>query len=244
MTTAAVLIDDALQFIGVSSGIMPAEPDQQQRAFKILQRMYDVLPEKNIYLQLQRPATVAANLREPGYATECLVSILGKMCAPYFQAELTMSHETAYSEAMNLLKRKTGRRPQTQYPGTLPIGSGNYQYGRSDCWHFYAEETQFQYVLFDQQNVGESRIYTADITTEATRRGTTVSTVVWANIGDVSPTISNEGLSGSIATARLTFGTPGNAIVRARVTFANSEVYDWILKVQIVDPEHTYSADS
>ena len=233
MTTAANLINDALQWINVSSGIMPAEPDQQSRSFKLLQRMYEILPAQNVYLQLQRPASVSADLREPSYATEALVHILGKMAAPYFQAQLGPLHEEAYQDSISMLRRKTGRIARPRYPDTLPIGSGNYC--DADTF-FYVDDGPSQLALFDEANVGESRTYTADFNPEAQRRNTTVATVDWSNLADRRATISNQAVVSNIASARLTYGENGPIRVRARCTFANGEVYDWILHVSVVEP--------
>lgn len=233
MTTAAVLINDALQFINVSSSIMPAEPEEQSRAFSVLKRLYDSLPSQGIYLELRRPATVSADIREPGYSTEALVAILGKTAAPYFQAQLSQEQFSAYEDAMNMLRRKTMKRPRSSYPGTLPIGSGHYY---NSEFFYYTEESNTQTALFDQANIGESRVYSADFGAEATRRNTTVSSVAWASIGAESATVSDVALASSVATARITYDYQGSIIVRARCTFANSEVYDWILKVDVGDP--------
>lgn len=240
MTIASTLVNDALQFLNVSSGIMPADPGEQQRAFTTLKRLFDMLPSKNIYLEMQRPATVNANLREPGWSTEHLVVILAKHAAPYFQADLSQGQMELYDEAMNELRRRTGKPVSTMYPANLPLGGGNLLYG--DQWEFYYPgQNEYQYTLFDQRKVGEAKIYTVDFSTEADRRNTTVSSVAWSNIGDEDATISGETLSGNIAQTMLTFGqVPGLVIVKARATFANGEIYDGILRIDLIDPESVY----
>lgn len=239
MTVASTIINDALQWIGVSSSIMPAEPDQQSRTFKALLRLYAILPTQNIYLQMQRPASVNVNLREPEYATECLVHILGKTVAPYFKASLTPDHYAQYSESMNLLRRKTGRRAVAKYGTDVPIGSGNMQ--GCDYWsHFYSGDNQYQFTLFDEVKMGESKIYPIDFNERASYGNTTLLSVVWSNIGAESATISEEAVSGNIASARLTYPVDGPVIVRARATFANGDIYDGIIQARVVDPQSLY----
>lgn len=232
MTVASILIEDALQLIGVSSAIMPSEPDQQVRAFRVLQRLYDILPEENIYLDMQRPATVQSNIREPGYATEPLVHILAKWVAPYFKADATF---VPFKESMNFLRRKTGRTASTKYPAGVPIGSGNTAHG-FNLLHFYVGDNPYQFMLFDEAKVGESKVYTADFTAEASRRNTTVASVAWANVTGEVVAISNETLTGSIAKAQFTYSSPGNSEIRARCTFADTQVYDAFFKIHVVDP--------
>lgn len=238
MTIASTIINDALQWIGVSSVIMPAEPDQQNRAFKTLQRLYAILPTQNVYLQMQRPASVGVNLREPEYATEALVHILGRTVAPYFQAALTQDHYTQYADSMNLLRRKTGRRAIAKYGSDVPIGSGNSYY--TDWAHYYLGDNQYQFTLFDEAKIGESKLYPLDFNERATYGNTTLSSVVWSNIGTESATISEEAISGNIATARLTYPSAGPVIVQARATFANGDIYDGIIQVRVVDPQSYY----
>lgn len=239
MTIASTIINDALQWIGVSSVIMPAEPDQQNRAFKTLQRLYAILPTQNVYLQMQRPASVGVNLREPEYATEALVHILGKTAAPYFQASLTPDHYELYKDSMNLLRRKTGRRAIAKYGSDVPIGSGNAQ-NYADWAHYYLGDNQYQFTLFDEAKEGESKLYPLDFNERATYGNTSLSSVVWSNIGAESATISEEAVSGNIATARLNYPSAGPVIVRARATFANGDIYDGIIQVRVVDPQSAY----
>lgn len=238
MTIASTIINDALQWIGVSSVIMPAEPDQQNRAFKTLQRLYAILPTRNIYLQMQRPATVNVNLREPEYATEALVHILGREVSPFFQVALTPLMESQYRESLNFLRAKTGRRAISKYGSDVPVGSGNTNY---DCWaHYYTGDNQYQFTLFDEAKIGESKLYPLDFNERATYGNTTLSSVVWSNIGTESATISEEAISGNIATARLTYPSDGPVIVQARATFANGDIYDGIIQVRVVDPQSNY----
>lgn len=240
MTTAATLINDALEYLNVSSGIMGADPGQKQRTFTSLKRLFDVLPTQNIYLQMQRPATVNADLREPLWATEHLVVILARQVAAYFQAEFGFIQTEQYQEAMNQLRRKTGKPVSTSYPSTLPMGAGNRDY-TGYSYFFYPGQNEYQYTLFDDAKVGEIKIYTADFSDEASRRNTTLSAVSWSNVGDEDVGISAPAVSGNISTATITIGsTAGLAVVKARGTFATGEVYDIIIKIQINDPEGVY----
>jgi hypothetical protein len=229
MTVAATIVNDALQFCGVSSSIMPSDPDQHQRAFTTLKRLFDILPTESVYLEMRRPSTISADILEPGYATEPLVAILAKWVAPYFQTSVDPEH---YENAIRLLRSKTRRKIETAYPDTLPVGSGNMEYSLS---YFYPGQNQYQITQFDSAHAGEAKIYAFDFSSEATRRGTTVSSVTMSNIGFISVTISGEALSSSLKTCLVTFNDVGNALVRARCAFASGEIYDSVLECEVSD---------
>lgn len=236
MTTASTFIDDALQFLGVSSYLVEADPDQQQRCFTTIQRLFYSLPTQSVYLNMRRPSTTATNLREPGWSTEYLVAVIAKNVVPYFPGiSLSPEKVDAYSKAMAALKRKTARPIVTQYPSLLPIGAGNSMI-RKD-WHFYPGDTQYQYTQWDDRNRGEQQIYYVDFEEAATERNTSVSSVVWLNIGAENATISGETLSSNLANATLLFPIAGNVSVRARATFASGEIFDGIVRVGVTDPE-------
>lgn len=228
MTTAATIINQALEYIGVSSVLAPANGNQQSRAFDVLKELFDSLPCDSIYLQMQRPATTSADLREPLYAKGALVKILGYELLPYFRKRAEAIDIKMYDEAKTMLQNKTRRPIRTSYDRTVP--------GQ----HYYIGDTKYQYTLYDERKEGEVKVYTMDFTSEASQRNTTVSSVSWSNIGSVNATISGEALSGSIATATATFTLSGHVTLQARATFANGEIYDGIFNIDVIDPESIY----
>lgn len=240
MTVASTLIDDTLEYLGLSSYLVSADPNQQQRVLKTLQRLFYLLPEQSIYIPMNRPASTATNLREPGYATQSLIPILARYSKPFFKAAQWDSiKEDDYTSAMALLQRTTKRPRKTQYPDGLPVGQGN-----NDRWFndkfFYPGETQYQVTLYDNRNKGEIKTYELDFTDEITARNTSVSSVAWSNVGAVNATISGTSLSSNVATGTLTFSAPGLAVVRVRATLADGDVYDQVLNIRVVEPESLY----
>lgn len=240
MSQASTIVNDALEFLTVSSGLMPADPGQQQRGFKSLQRLMDKMPTMDIYLDMRRPASINADLREPLWSTEDLAIMLAYHSAPYFDAELSMHKLELYQEALNELRRRTGKPVHTNYPGNLPIGGGNIAYG--GCFsHYYVGDTQYQYTMYDQRKTGEAKIYSIDFSSEAARRNTTVTSVVWSNSGSESGVISNESLAGSVAEAFVSFeNVTGEVVIEARCTFATGEIFDGIIRISVVNPESNY----
>ena len=239
MTTAATIINDSLEWLGVSSHIMPVSPAQQQRGFTIVERLFDLLPAKNIHLQMQRPASVSADLREPKFSTEPLVHVVADYLKPYFpKHQLSLDKMQQIKDSYTLLRNKTGKPRRMSYPGGLPRGSGNLNW--NTCTYHYPGQTEYQYTLWDERKEGENKIYTADFNAEAAMKNTTVSSVAWSNIGSVNGTISNEALSSNIATAQVDFPSAGQVVLKARATFASGEKYDVIIRVSVVDPETFY----
>lgn len=238
MTIASTIYTDALRFIGEESPILAAEPEDQNEIFIRFQRLFEILPQQDIYLPMLRPASSSTDVREPEWATEALAQILARMVLPYFKgANWSPIHEESYRESKRLLMNKTSKPIKINYPSTLPRGSGNWD----NCFpFFYPGQDKYKITYYDNRFYGESKIYTADFTSESGLRGTTVSSVTWSNLGSADATISNESTSDAISTARLTFGQTGKVLVRARATFANSEIYDNLIEIIVVDPESEY----
>lgn len=240
MTKASVLIDDALQMIGVSSHMMPADPAQQQRAFTTLKRLFYSLPARSVYLQMRRPASLTAEMREPQWATDALVAILADAIGPYFPGrQNNPAAAVAYSQGLRMLQRKTRRPTAQSYDSTVPLGSGNYSYGWSS-WFYYPGDTNYQYTQYDNRRSGEISRYYFDFTDEAQARNTDVASIAWENVGAERALVSDEQLSGSEASALVEFTRPGSVVIRARCTFTNGEVYDGVLQVSVTSPTAAY----
>ena len=76
------------------------------------------------------------------------------------------------------------------------------------------------------------RTYTVDFNVQVGKLGTTVSSVVWT-VEDGSATIASEALASSVASALITTGTIGCALIKVVPTFANggSEIHYFKLDV-------------
>jgi hypothetical protein len=227
MTICSTLVNDALQFIGVSSSIMPADPDQQQRAFTTLKRLFDDLPTKlQVYLPLRRPASISADLFEPLYATESLAIILGRHVAPYFEAELSPSKLELYDEAVKSMRWRSKRPTVKVYSGRLALPQGEW---------FYPGQDAGQYTIYDSCRLDQVKFYEFDFSDEVSRRNTSLTSVTMESIGEADATISSETLSGNVKRFKVTYSDTGRVIIRGRALFASTETFDNILQADVYE---------
>ena len=236
MTVASVLVDDVLQWMNETSDMMPSTSSQQQKVFRVIELLFDNLPKDGIYLRMNRPASISANLREPNGSTLALIPVIAHYSRSYFRAKFTAEQQKEILEAKNYLCREYGRKRKTNYPSTLPRGSGN---DNTYFWsYFYPGQDQYKITYWDCKHIGESEIYEFDFTPFATRQNTSVSSVVISNLGSENATISGQSTSSNITSARLTFPTCGSYIVQGRATMASSEISDIVHRIDVVDPEY------
>ena len=232
MTTATVIVNDALALLNLYSDVLPADPAHQQRGFTSLVSMLHRMRGDGMLVVNQMPASILSDLKEPSWATDGLKFELASAVAPFLRAALTQEQEMYRQKAMQTLMNNAAPPVACSLPATLPRGSGNWEY-QDDS--FYSGAVSFEYDIYDQRFKGESSTYYADFDYDATVRGTTVSSVAWSNQGSVSATISGASVSSNLATAVLAFPTAGTVIVRARATYANSEIKDFTFRIEVND---------
>lgn len=92
------------------------------------------------------------------------------------------------------------------------------------------------YVPTDSQMIGEDVTHKWDFSREATRRGTTVSSVAWSKDNGESATISNEALASSVASAQVSGSSRGISFIKTTCTFADGSTRDKYLKLTLLDP--------
>lgn len=234
MTTVTTLIDDALQWMGVSSILMPAEPEEQQRVWRTAQALFSILPKRNVYLRLQRPASVSADILEPEWATFPLAVVLADLSAEFFRVDFTPRQLEKIDEMWGLLRNKAGKPIQAYYP----------PYRNHDFRYFYPGQNDDQIQYWDIQNREAIKTYTFDFTDEVTRRGTSLSSVAVTNIGVKDATIGTPSTSSGVVTSQVTFPEVGRYLLEARGTFASGDIYDIFIQVDVVDQANYYRADN
>lgn len=92
------------------------------------------------------------------------------------------------------------------------------------------------------QNYEDEVNYSIDFSREATRRGTTVSSVAWSHIAGNSVTIDNTALASNVASADIKGSYRGKSKVAATAAFADGNKRKRIIVVTILDAsiEQTY----
>ncbi len=231
MTVATTIVNSALRLLNLNNGILPVDPAHQVVAFECLVDMLHALRGDDLYVVRQFPATITADLKEQSWATAGLKEMLAKYSAPYLQS---MVPDNIGSEGERILRNRARPPIACALPDTLPTGSGNTGHS-SFAWpyRFFSGDDGVEYSFSGSVNKGESGTYYADFDYDATLRATTVASVVWSNLKSATAAISGAALSGNLASATLAFGTQGDIAVRARATYANAQIKDYLFDIGV-----------
>ena len=123
METAKSLINDALQDILVQASEQPIEPVDFQTARRYLNRMMAISPYNLLGF------TVITNPNElvtvVDGALEGIIFNLAKRLLTTYDMPLTAELQASASDGLKNIRRITTNIRPTQFPSTLPIGSGN-----------------------------------------------------------------------------------------------------------------------
>ena len=239
MTTGTVIVNDALSLINLNSDVLPAKPAHQQRGFKALVDMLKRMRGDGQRVVRQLPSAIGTDLHEPSWATEGLKFSLAMALAPYLRQTLTNEQMLYGEKAIKTLRNRASPPIACAMPDTLPRGSGNYE----ECYEtFFNGRLVVDYDVYAEGFVGESATFYADFDYDADNRGTSVSSVAWTNLGSTDATISSTSLSGNVASAQLSFTSEGSVIVRARATYANAQIKDFLFNVEVTDLAYSPSA--
>jgi hypothetical protein len=231
MSSCKTIVNDALALLNLGNGILPVEPRHQARAFSELVNLLNALRGDNVFLVRSIPANINADLKEPLWATRGLCDMLARAVAPFLQATVPA---TLSDEGERIL-RNTARQPiSCAFPDTLPRGAGNSWYGTYSAWSwtFYNGFDWSDFGYYGNANPGESDTYYADFDGDAVLRGTTVASVVWSVEGG-SVAISNQSLSSNLASAQFKFQSSGRQKIRARATYANGQIHDFLFSIEV-----------
>ena len=93
-----------------------------------------------------------------------------------------------------------------------------------------------------QQYKGEARVRTADWTVMAEKLGTSVSTVTWS-VDSGTATITGEALASNVATALITTGSTGCALIKVVATMADGQIDNHYFKINVSEPSCVVSTN-
>jgi len=93
-----------------------------------------------------------------------------------------------------------------------------------------------------QQYKGESFTYTIDWSVSASQLGTSVSSVVWS-VDDGSATIANEAIGSNVASALITTGATGCALIKVTATLGDGQIDIHYFKIKVSDPSCVVSTN-
>lgn len=134
--TASTIIRDALQEIIVQSSEQPIQPNEATDAMRYLNRMMFAWDAKGIALGYTVISSLGDEITVPDGALEGIVLNLAIKLAPQYDVAVSMDLRENARDAYKSVLKLSITRPLSQYPSTLPVGSGNYD-NSFDSQHFY-----------------------------------------------------------------------------------------------------------
>ena len=143
METASSVIKSALQEILVQASEAPIEPSEAQDTLTYMNRYMASLAARGVNLGYTKVTALNDPITIPDGAIEGLVFKVAERIAPQFdKQDVTsgMSFRQNAREALHAMYSIAVQPQPAQYPGILPIGSGNEDDVQAGD-HFYPDQT-------------------------------------------------------------------------------------------------------
>lgn len=226
-------MNQALELLNLNNGFKPVDPRHQQVGFRVLVDLLIKMRGDEIFVTNQIPASISQEINEKPLAKLGLTYELAYyISAPLQIREFPPTFNELRKDACETLYINLRPSTEQQYPETLPIGGGN-QTSNDFAFRFYGQQDLAEYQIYDTVNWKESAFYYADFDSDATLKGTTVSSVEWEVLDGAATQISNESLTNNVASALVTFNEEGTVTYKATATYATGEVKDFLFQVRV-----------
>lgn len=139
METAQQVINDALQEILVQAAEQPVQTVDFQAGRRYLNRMMATVPFNGLgYTTVTNPLDLVTI---PDAALEAVVFNLAKRLSTSYNIPLTASLEMSAKNGLSEVRRLTVNIEASEFPCTLPVGSGNENDISLGNTHFYANSS-------------------------------------------------------------------------------------------------------
>ena len=235
MTTAKDIVNQSLKLCNEFSRILAIDPYVQQEGFTALVDMLVTMRGDGMYVTPQIPASINDDLKELPWAKKGIIYNLAESVAPFIQSSgFVPSFFQQFKKANNTMYVNAKPPTDQRRPETMPTGSGNNDW----CWwwsyEFYSQHDNTDYQYYEAPNKGEAYLYVADFDADASQNNTSVSSVTW-EVTQGTATIANITTTGNASQALITFTNEGVVKIKARATYANSEIrdFDFLFNVNI-----------
>lgn len=126
MATVAQVAKASLQRILVQADEAPLEPSEYQDFIFAMNNLMLDLDAKGINLGYTEVANLGDDITIPTSCLRGLIALMAIEVAPDYNRPIPESLVLAAREGMRTMRRVGMTRRQTEYPSTLPKGSGNY----------------------------------------------------------------------------------------------------------------------
>jgi hypothetical protein len=141
MEAAADIIKDALSEITVLGAEAPVEAADAQAGIRYLNRMMAALDADGIALGYTKVSSLGNNVTIPDGAYEPVVAMLAARLWRQFADDAPIPNDLVLRamQGKSTLRALSVTVGPTEYPSTLPIGSGNEGYSAGRVSHFYPD---------------------------------------------------------------------------------------------------------
>lgn len=137
METANSLVTSALEEIHVQANEQPTQPVDFNRGVLYLNRMMAALSVDGISLGYTVVTSAASPITVPAGAIEGMVFNLALKLAPTYDIPISQDLRMNANNGLKSMRKIAVVIKPTQFPCTLPIGSGNEQENTFNNDHFY-----------------------------------------------------------------------------------------------------------
>jgi hypothetical protein len=128
MSTANARVKSALQLLGADTPIKPARAEVLNKTFTVLQQMLSLWNSQSLSTGIDYPDEIGDELAEPEQIQNAIDHQLAILAGPYLQKVPNQELRAQAKYLMQQLRNQFAPKPETLYPDTLPIGSGNKAY--------------------------------------------------------------------------------------------------------------------
>lgn len=137
MATAAQVIKAALQRILVQASEADLEPDEYQDAIFAMNNYMLALDADGVQLGYTEVSDLGDDITIPAGALRGLIANLAIEVAPDYGGQVTEALALAARDGLAVMEKLGQNMGVTEYPGNLPLGSGNED--GIDTDHFYTD---------------------------------------------------------------------------------------------------------
>lgn len=138
MTTARQLIEDAFDDLEIKSAEVDLTDAEMNTGIRRLNRLGTAFAAGGLNFGFSKISDKDDVLTIPDWAEDLFITYLAIRLAPGFGATISQALMLSADSLMTIAQRQLIKLPETQFPNTLPIGTGNYQ---GDRTNFFVDDS-------------------------------------------------------------------------------------------------------
>jgi len=138
MTTAQTLIEDAFDDLEIKTAEVALTDSEMNIGIRRLNRLGTALAAGGLHFGFSKVVDKEDVLTIPDWAEDLFITFLAIRLAPGFGVQINQALVAHAGSLIDVARRNLVQIPETLFPNSLPIGSGNYI---GDYTHFFYDDT-------------------------------------------------------------------------------------------------------